>query len=118
MLILNKKKLSRKLTLALCIAFSMTMLAGCTSKTPVKEETKTETKVVEEQSVVYNVGAEPDTIDPTLLTTVGGMTIANQVFEGLMRLDEKNVPVPATAESVDFDAASSYKICISYKKRC
>ena len=37
---MNKKRLSRKLTLALCIVFSMTLFAGCTSKTPVKEETK------------------------------------------------------------------------------
>ena len=119
MLILNKKRLSRKLAMALCIAMSMTMFAGCTSKAPVKEETKkTEeaTKVVEEQSIVYNVGAEPDSIDPTLLTTVGGMTIANQVFEGLMRLDENNKPVPATAESVDFDAATPSKYVFHIRK--
>ncbi|MGH4121509.1 MAG: peptide ABC transporter substrate-binding protein [Clostridium sp.] len=115
---LNKKKLSRKITLALCIALTMTMFAGCTSKTPVKEETKTkeETKVVEEQSVVYNLGAQPDTIDPTLLTTVGGMTIANQVFEGLMRLDENNKPVVAAAEKVDFDEKAPTKYVFHLRK--
>ena len=107
---MNKKSLSKKMTLALCIAVTMSTLSGCASKTSVKETTK------DEQSIVYNLEAEPDSIDPGLLTTVGGMTVANQIFEGLMRLDENNKPVLAAAEKVDYNAATPTKYVFHIRK--
>ena len=74
--------------MALCIVLTMSTLSGCGTKTPVKDGAA----VKEEQSIVYNLVAEPDSIDPGLETTVGGSTVANQVFEGLMRLDNDNKP--------------------------
>ena len=109
---MNKKSLGQKISMGLLVALTMSTLAGCGGKTPAKEATKTK----EEQSLVYNLEAEPDSIDPTLLTTVGGMTIANQVFEGLMRLDDTNKPVEAAAEKVDFDAANPTKYVFHIRK--
>lgn len=107
---MNKKSLSKKLTMALCIVLAMATLSGCGSKTSVKETTK------DEQSIVYNLKEEPDTIDPGLLTTVDGMTVANQVFEGLTRLDETNKAVPAAAEKIDYDPANPTKYVFHIRK--
>ena len=98
------------MTLALCIAITMSTLSGCGSKTAVKTTTK------DVQSIVYNLEAEPDSIDPGLLTTVGGMTVANQVFEGLMRLDANNKPEVAAAQKVDFDASNPTKYVFHIRK--
>ncbi|MBO8137831.1 MAG: peptide ABC transporter substrate-binding protein [Desulfotomaculum sp.] len=48
--------------------------------------------------ITHNHGEEPETIDPALNTTVNGGTIILAVFEGLTKLDEKDNPVPGTAE--------------------
>ena len=47
------------------------------------------------------VGPNPDTIDPALNSSVDGATLIIHAFEGLYTLDDKSVPVPGQAESVD-----------------
>lgn len=83
-----------------------TLLLGCTktkgnegekpgdSNTPVVEETV-------EQKIVYNLGADPKTIDPQLNSAVDGSTIIHNAFEGLMREDENSKIVPGTAEKYE-----------------
>ncbi|RIE08224.1 peptide ABC transporter substrate-binding protein [Candidatus Cryosericum hinesii] len=51
------------------------------------------------QEVTYNLGAEPATIDPALTIDLVSRNIALQVFEGLTRIDNKNMPQPAIAKS-------------------
>ena len=51
------------------------------------------------QEVTYNLGAEPPGIDPGITIGVPESTIEMQVFDGLTRLDNKNVPQPAIAKS-------------------
>src|SRR5450830_484038 len=51
------------------------------------------------QEVTYNLGAEPPGIDPGVTIGVPESTIEMQVFDGLTRLDSKNAPQPAIAES-------------------
>jgi oligopeptide transport system substrate-binding protein len=51
------------------------------------------------QEVTYNLGAEPPGIDPGTTIGVPESTIEMQVFDGLTRLDNKNVPQPAIAKS-------------------
>ncbi|RIE16408.1 peptide ABC transporter substrate-binding protein [Candidatus Cryosericum septentrionale] len=51
------------------------------------------------QEVTYNLGAEPPGIDPGITIGVPEATIEMQVFDGLTRLDNKNVPQPAIAKS-------------------
>src|SRR5450830_558307 len=51
------------------------------------------------QEVTYNLGAEPPGIDPGVTIGVPESTIEMQVFDGLTRIDSKNVPQPAIAKS-------------------
>lgn len=83
-----------------------TLLLGCT-KTKENEGEKPgdgNTPVVEEtveQKIVYNLGADPKTIDPQLNSAVDGSTIIHNAFEGLMREDENSKIVPGTAEKYE-----------------
>lgn len=47
----------------------------------------------------YNLGADPKTLDPALNTAVDGATILANTYEGLMRLDENELPIPGMAET-------------------
>jgi oligopeptide transport system substrate-binding protein len=51
------------------------------------------------QEVTYNLGAEPEGIDPALTTSLEAGNIEQQVFDGLTRLDNKDMPQPAIAKS-------------------
>src|SRR6266404_895039 len=48
--------------------------------------------------VIINA-AEPETLDPAILTGQPDMRAANAIFEGLTRLDAKAVPVPGLASN-------------------
>ena len=51
------------------------------------------------QEVTYNLGAEPEGIDPAITTSLEAGNIEQQVFDGLTRLDNKDMPQPAIAKS-------------------
>ncbi len=55
----------------------------------------------EEMVLVFNVGTEPETMDPHLSTGVPEATMMLQIYEGLTRLNVDSVPEFALAESVD-----------------
>jgi oligopeptide transport system substrate-binding protein len=58
--------------------------------------------LADQQVLVYNNGAEPQTLDPTLMQGVPGHTIALALFEGLTTLHPKTLaPVPGVAERWD-----------------
>ncbi len=50
-------------------------------------------------SAIFNMEAEPTSLDPQLLTDMGGFMISDMAYEGLVRLNDKNEVVPAGAES-------------------
>ncbi|NLA04290.1 MAG: peptide ABC transporter substrate-binding protein [Firmicutes bacterium] len=52
-----------------------------------------------EQVVTYNVGTEPETLDPALMTGLSELHATLQMYEGLTRLGADNKPQPACAES-------------------
>jgi oligopeptide transport system substrate-binding protein len=110
-----RKKLSKLLVIFTTVVMTATAFSGCSSSRQAKTDSVTPA-TKDEQSIVYNLGAENDTYDPGLGTTVGTATVVNQVFEGLMRLDDKNVPEPATAEKVDFDSANPTKYVFHIRK--
>lgn len=99
-------KKTRIMALIMTAIMTGTLLLGCTKNNgnegenpgdgnnPVVEETV-------EQKIVYNLGADPKTIDPQLNSAVDGSTIIHNAFEGLMREDEKSQIVPGTAESYE-----------------
>ena len=51
------------------------------------------------KTATFNMEAEPSSLDPQLLTDMGGFMITGLTYEGLVRLNEKNEVVPAGAES-------------------
>jgi oligopeptide transport system substrate-binding protein len=51
------------------------------------------------QEVTYNLGTEPAAIDPAITTGIPEANIELQVFDGLTRIDNKNMPQPAIAKS-------------------
>lgn len=110
---MKKKSFFRLLALTLCSAVMASMVMGC-NQTPAVSGDKAKPK--DTQYLVYNMGQEPDTIDPGLESSVGAATVCTQLFEGLMALDENNKPVPATAESVDFDAKNPTKYTFHIRK--
>ena len=59
-------------------------------------------EVVTEETVIrYNVGTEPQTLDPALMTGIPESTMLLQMYDGLTRLDADNNPQAAIAESWD-----------------
>jgi oligopeptide transport system substrate-binding protein len=81
--------------LALTLLFSL-ILSGCGGNNTA--DTKAE------KVITYNLGASPETIDPTLSTGLSEATIQNALFEGLYRYDKNKKLQPATAEKVDISA--------------
>jgi len=86
---MKSNKLKKICAVALTLALGMSVFAGCGSSDSTKGY------------LVYNLGEDPDTIDPTLNTSVGGSTIISNTFEGLMRLDENEKAIPGVAEKMD-----------------
>ena len=107
--------MKKKLTLGLAMVMASSMaLAGCSSKTtPTPEastgaetntgsETEKETDgdytLAADQTLRYNLAADPLTLDPQLNSATDASHIINNVFEGLMREKDGEV-TPAMAES-------------------
>ena len=49
--------------------------------------------------IVYNLGADPRTIDPALNNALDGANVIVNIFDGLVRLGQDDKPEPACAES-------------------
>jgi oligopeptide transport system substrate-binding protein len=85
----------------LTIALSATMFMGCGGDKVTKPIDKPKEKVEEKkvpQVITFNLGADPKTIDPALNAAVDGSTVIANAFEGLMRVDEKDMPIAGVAE--------------------
>lgn len=90
---MNKRILSLVLMLSLLVT-----LAGCGGKQG------DSAKSAEGKFVRYNHGQEPETIDPTLNTSVDGGTVVVMCFEGLTKFDKNENAAPAVAERWDISA--------------
>lgn len=93
-----RKNLSKLLVVLLSVFMTTALFAGC-QKAEEKETPMTPTE--KEQIMVYNLGAEPETLDPALNTAVDGGIVIINCFEGLVRLDDNGQPAPGVAESWD-----------------
>ncbi|MDU5110403.1 MAG: peptide ABC transporter substrate-binding protein [Clostridium sp.] len=87
---MKSNKLRKICAVALTLALGMSVFAGCGSSNS--------------DALIYNLGEDPETIDPTLNTSSGAGSIIDNAFEGLMRLDENEKAVPGVASSVDESA--------------
>ncbi len=106
--------MKKKLTLGLAMIMASSMaLAGCASKTETTGGTATGSEattgetgtdsdedyvLAADQTLRYNLGADPLTLDPQLNSATDASHIINNVFEGLMREKDGEV-VPGIAES-------------------
>lgn len=96
---MNKRFL--KLTsLVSSLAISMSILAGCAGGGNNSQAAPTAKVTPPKGGLIrYNLGADPKTLDPALNTAVDGATVLQNLYEGLMKLDEKEQPIPGMAES-------------------
>jgi len=81
----------RKSVVVLALLLGLALLvAGCGGE-----------KAATEQVIYYNVGTEPETLDPALMTGIPEFHMTLQMYEGLTRLDADGRPQPACAEDWD-----------------
>ena len=90
---MKSSKIKKIFAAILAMAVSMTVVAACGSKT---DSTKDKEKV--KQTLVYNIGADPKTVDPALNEAVDGSIIISNAFEGLCRLDKNDKAIPGVAK--------------------
>ncbi|HSO58901.1 MAG TPA: peptide ABC transporter substrate-binding protein [Paenisporosarcina sp.] len=104
---MKKSKLVWLLSLMLVLSVFLAACGGEDAKkdpaTPSDKEDETageeEPKVEEDQILNLIAGTEIPTMDSSLVTDSVGFDLLNNVAEGLYRLDQENVPVPAMAEA-------------------
>ena len=77
----------KKLCLLLTCLLVVVLFSGCGIQHP--------------DTVSYVLEAEPSRLDPAMTTALVESNTELQIFEGLTRLDDDNVPQPALAESWD-----------------
>ena len=68
------------------LALSVVMMFACVSSAGTNE-------------IVYNLGADPRTIDPALNNALDGANVDVNIFEGLLRTGLNDLPEPGCAES-------------------
>ncbi|PJI08446.1 MULTISPECIES: peptide ABC transporter substrate-binding protein [Clostridium] len=90
-----KRKLTKLSAVILSAALVGTLLAGCGSSS---------SSTTTEQKVSYNLGADPQTIDPGLNNSTEGGIVIENAFEGLVDLDKNEKVIPGVAKSWDVSA--------------
>jgi len=97
-----------KLTMLLLIAFLMLVQSpGCMMASKTANEL-----------VSFNLGHEPEIIDPALCTTIEEGDVILSCFEGLMMLDKDNRAIPGVAESFTRDSDVKYTFKLRSSKWC
>ncbi|QCX33088.1 peptide ABC transporter substrate-binding protein [Caloramator sp. E03] len=91
---MKKKNLFSFLTVILTIVMVGTLFAGCGSKGASNAN----------QTLVYNLGTDSETIDPALNEAVDGATVIANAFEGLTRIGDDNNVKPGVAEKWEISA--------------
>ena len=85
-------KVKRLCAVLLAAAMSTTLFMGC-------GDSKESGNSKGGQDLIYNLGEDPETIDPTLNTSSGASTLILNAFEGLTVIGENEKVVPGAAES-------------------
>ncbi|WP_145023604.1 ABC transporter substrate-binding protein [Paenibacillus sp. Y412MC10] len=100
---MKRKSLLMVLTLILVVG---TVLAGCGSKNDNGGSTasggdKGSSSAAKEQVLHINLSAEPPTFDPAQAQDTQANTVLKMMYEGLVRIDKDNNPIPGVAEKWD-----------------
>lgn len=101
-------KKARLLAALMSVVLTGSVFIGCSKNKEPEDENKAETKTEEpakketvEQKIIYNLGANPKTLDPQLNTAVDGSTVLTNAFEGLMREGKDTELIPGVAEKYE-----------------
>lgn len=104
----------RSFVLLLVLALVVAAFAGCAPKAPTPAPADQGDKKAEEpakepakpdvpQVFTYNMGADPETLDPNKASENVGLTILKNTNEGLVRLDDSSKAIPGVAEKWDIN---------------
>ena len=80
------KNTLRAISFILCTVLAL-MTSACKKKAPSPED----------EIIYYSITFEPDSLDPQIAEDSSSRLIVMNIFEGLVRLDENNTPVPGAA---------------------
>ncbi len=86
----------------LFVSILMLLLAACTANSDAgKEKDATSDGGKKEKVLRLNNSVEPSSFDPSVAFDAVAWAPLNNLMEGLVRLNDKNIPEPATAEKID-----------------
>ncbi|MBB6716781.1 peptide ABC transporter substrate-binding protein [Clostridium gasigenes] len=88
---MKSSKMKKLCALALSLVLGTSVLAGCGGKD----------SSASKQQVIYNLGADPKTLDPQLNTASDAGNIILNAFDGLTRMDKDSKAAPGVAETWD-----------------
>lgn len=111
------RKLSLLLALVLTVGIFLTACGGDDEGKSKKEGTSKDgesSQLAEEQTLNVNIREEPPSLHPGLATDTTSGAVLNQVFEGLMRVNQDNEVEEAMAESYE---VSDDKLTYTFKIR-
>ena len=84
------------------LSLLMLLLAACTANKDAGKENTTSDDTKKGEKVLHlNNAVEPNSFDPSVAFDAVSWAPLNNLMEGLVRLNDKNVPEPATAEKID-----------------
>lgn len=89
----------RSVAVFLVLVLTLVTFTGCNQGQGTNSEIEPDDAAAVEQVITYNLGTNPDSIDPALCDENIGSQVISNAFEGLVRLDDKGNPIPAVAES-------------------
>ena len=95
-------KLKKLCAVLMAATLSTSLFIGCGNSNISDDKSKANNNSKEvKQEIIYNLGADPQTIDPVLNTAIDGSNIIVNAFECLMSLNDKNEAEPGAAESYE-----------------
>ena len=92
---MKSSKLKKLCAVVLAATLATSLFIGC------GDSSSNSGRSSSNQQLVFNLGEDPETMDPTLNNSSGAGTMILNAFEGLMVLDENDQPVEGTAESME-----------------
>ena len=93
---MKSSKLKKLCAVVLAATLATSLFIGCGDKS-----TSGGSSSASNQNLVFNLGEDPETMDPTLNNSSGAGTMILNAFEGLMVLNENDQPVEGAAESYE-----------------
>ena len=100
---MKSSKLKKLCAVIMAATISTTLFIGCGSSNNGSASSKGDSSASDtvKQELVFNLGADPETIDPTINTASEASTVTLNAFECTMTLDENDNAVEGAAESVE-----------------